>query len=107
MGHASDRAFLVLHALRLKGFAGTEAVAKAAGVDDAAAAAVLEAAKGDGQVIYREGRISGWSLTPAGRERHAELLEAELQAAAYRDTVHKSYQRFLEINGDLLSVCTD
>lgn len=107
MGHASDRAFLVLHALRLKGFAGTPAVAETAGVDEADAAKVLDGAKADGLVIYREGRISGWSLTPAGRQKHAELLEAELAAAAYRDVVHGAYKRFLEINGELLGVCTD
>ena len=30
-----------------------------------------------------------------------------LEASGYRDTVHEAYKRFLEINGDLLGVCTD
>ena len=98
---------MVLHALRLKGFAGTAAVAETAGVSEAEAAEVLEAAKAEAQVIHRDGRISGWSLTPAGRQRHAALLAAELEAGGYRDLVHEGYKRFLEINGDLLGVCTD
>ena len=107
MGHASAPEFLVLHALRLKGFAGTGAVAETAGVTEEEASQRLEAGKADALVVYREGRISGWSLTAAGRTRHGELLEAERQAAAYADRVDNGYRRFLEINGDLLGVCTD
>src|SRR3954469_13011174 len=107
MAHRSDRTFLVLHALRLKGFGGTAAVAETAGVAEADAAEVLEAAKAEAQVIHREGRITGWSLTPAGRQGHGALLAAELETGGYRDTVHEAYKRFLEINGDLLGVCTD
>src|SRR5205823_13287876 len=99
MGHASAPEFLVLHALRLKGFAGTGAVAETAGVSEEDATQRLDAAKADGLVVYREGRISGWSLTATGRARHGELLEAERNAAAYRARVDAGYKRFLELNG--------
>ena len=82
MAHPSDPAFLVLHALRLKEQAGDELV------------------------VRRDGRISGWSLTPAGRARHAELVRDELQAAGARDDVQSAYDRFLHINNDMLAVCT-
>jgi hypothetical protein len=107
MGHASAPEFLVLHALRLKGFAGTGGVAETAGVSEEEASQRLDAAKEAGLVTYREGRISGWSLTAAGRTRHGELLAAERDGAAYTDPVDNNYRRFLEINGDLLGVCTD
>src|SRR3954470_5060720 len=107
MGHASAPEFLVLHALRLKGFAGTGAAAETAGLTEEEASALLDRAKADGLVMYRDGRISGWSLTPNGRTHHGQLLAAELEAGGYRDTVHAGYQRFLEINSNLLGVCTD
>ncbi|MDQ1395953.1 MAG: hypothetical protein QOG64_1212 [Acidimicrobiaceae bacterium] len=107
MGHASEPTFLVIHALRLKGFALPEAVAATTTVAEADVERTLEAAAADGLVQKREGRISGWSLTAAGRERHAKLLAEEAAASGCRDAVDASYRRFLEINGELLAVCTD
>ena len=37
----------------------------------------------------------------------SELLAAELDVAGSRDRVESAYGRFLELNGELLSVCTD
>lgn len=107
MGHVSDPPFLVLHALRLKGFALPEAVAATTKLPEADVEKILQAAAGDGLVQKREGRISGWSLTAPGRERHAKLLAEEAAASNCRDDVDASYRRFLEINGELLGVCTD
>src|SRR5437773_879153 len=107
MSHASEPAFLVLHTLRLKGFASAEAVAGITGQPLADVDAALAQAKDDAWVMYREGRVSGWALTPAGRERHGELLGAERSAAGYREAVQRGYTRFLDVNADLLAVCTD
>jgi hypothetical protein len=57
-------------------------------------------------VLRRDGRVSGWSLTHAGRVRHAELVGKELEASAARDEVQSAYDRFLHINQDMLGVCT-
>jgi hypothetical protein len=57
-------------------------------------------------VIRRDGRVSGWSLTPTGKVRHADLVADELAAAGAHDTVNGAYARFLDINHDMLSVCT-
>src|SRR5688572_1360667 len=57
-------------------------------------------------VVRRDGRISGWSLTPTGRERHASLVADDLAAAGARDAVRGAYERFLQINQDMLGVCT-
>ena len=104
---SSDPGFLVLHALRLKGFADTGIVAAITDLDDAEANKHLEAAQADRLVTRRDGRISGWALTSEGRTKHAELIKGELDAAGVRDVVQNGYRRFLEFNGELLAVCTD
>jgi hypothetical protein len=107
MAHSSEPTFLVLHALRLKGFVAAPAVAELTGLDEGDVTARLERLRDDAQVAYREGRMSGWSLTPAGRTRHAELIADELAAAACRATVDGAYRGFLDVNQELLGVCTD
>ena len=106
MGHVSDPRFLTLHGLRLKGFAEAEAVSRIVGIDEEEAGRHLKQLGADDLVLRREGRISGWSLTPAGRETHAVLLVEDLEAAGARDTVEEAYRRFLAVNSELLAVCT-
>jgi hypothetical protein len=104
---SSDPGFLVLHALRLKGFADTPVVAALTRLDEAEAAKHLEAASNDGQATRRDGRISGWALTPDGRARHAVLIQEELETSGTKGAIEDGYRRFLEFNNELLSVCTD
>ena len=106
VAHPSDPAFLVLHALRLKGFAEDAVVAAMTGFDVDDVGKRLKEQAGDELVLRRDGRISGWSLTPAGRARHGEQVAAELAASGARDTVRSAYDRFLDINHDMLTVCT-
>src|SRR5436853_7838420 len=107
MAHVSDPSFLVLHALRLKGFVASEAVAELTGLDADEVMVHLEAFKDDGLATYREGRLSGWSLTPDGRTRHADLIAAEVAAAACRDTIDAGCREFLNVNQTLCGVCND
>jgi DNA-binding MarR family transcriptional regulator len=107
MAHSSDPAFLVLHALRLKGFAPAPAVAELTGLDEADITATLESLRDNGLAAFREGRLTGWSLTPDGRTRHTELIAAELASAACKPVVESGYGSFLEVNQELLGVCTD
>ncbi|MDP1819928.1 MAG: hypothetical protein Q8K58_08580 [Acidimicrobiales bacterium] len=102
----SDSGTLVLHGLRLKGFAGAEAVAEAVGIEDADAKPELDHLVAHGLASYREGRLSGFTLTPAGREEHARRLEAQLEDTGTRPVIRGAYERFLEINADLLDICT-
>jgi hypothetical protein len=67
---------------------------------------MLDELVADGLATYRDGKISGFSLTRAGRERHARDLAAELDAAGARAAVEDAYRRFLQLNHDLLSICT-
>ena len=107
MAHVSDPDFLVLHALRLKGFIAADAVAELTGLAPAEVTTHLEGFRDAGLSAYREGRLSGWSLTPDGRTRHAELIAAEVASAACKATVDAGYRDFLGVNQTLLGVCTD
>ena len=97
---------LVLHGVRLKGFAEAAAVAALWCLDDAAVDAELKGLADDELVQRREGRVSGWTLTPAGRAAHADLVAAELEAAGARPAVDGAYRRFLRLNPELLGACT-
>ena len=102
-----DRRLLVLHGLRLKGFAAPAAVAEAAGLPVGESTELLEGLVAEGLAKHRSGKVSGFALTPAGRQEHAEQLRAELEVAGARPAVDRAYARFLAHNADLLGVCTD
>jgi hypothetical protein len=106
MGPSSPPRLLALHGLRLKGFAEAGTVAEGAGLTEAEVEAELRALADEGLVKRREGRVSGWSLTPAGRSEHARLVADELEAAGARGLVRDAYRRFLALNPELLAVCT-
>lgn len=98
---------LVLHGLRLAGFKGADKVAELVGLDLTLVEAELAGFADAGWAHYREGRISGWSLTAEGRAEGERRLLAELTAAGCRDQVHGCYRRFLALNEQMLAVCTD
>ncbi len=106
MSAPSDPRTLVMHGLRLKGFAEASAVAEVVAVSEADAKAHLDQLVADQLATYREGRMSGFTLTAAGRAEHARLLSEELDGHGVRDAVHAAYAKFLGHNGDLLTVCT-
>jgi hypothetical protein len=106
MSTPSDLRLLVLHGLRLKGFAEAGVVAEAVGVAEAEAKPLLDQLVVDGSVTYRDGKLSGFALTTPGREHHAGLVATELDAAGARGVVQDAYTRFLQLNKDLLEVCT-
>ena len=107
MSTPSDLRTLVMHGLRLKGFGDPAAVGEAVDVSETEAKPVLDELVAEGLAAYRDGKLSGFSLTKAGREEHARLLAAELDALGVRDAVDAAYRRFLELNAQLLSVCTE
>ena len=78
MSAPSDLRTLVMHGLRLKGFAEAAGVGEAVGVPEADAKPMLDQLVADGLATYRDGKLSGFSLTKPGREEHARLLSAEL-----------------------------
>jgi hypothetical protein len=106
MGHSSDVRLLAMHGLRLRGFAEPDAVAEVVGLDAATVASVLEDLKASELAIYRDGRMTGYMLTPTGRAEHESMLAAELDESGCRDQVQNAYERFLGLNHELLSICT-
>jgi hypothetical protein len=107
MAFASDPRFLVLHGLRLKGFCDTDSLSSATGLRPADVDRHLNGLKADELVLCREGRLSGWCLTPAGRGEHARLIGDETERSGIRPMVEAAYERFVAINTDLLAACTD
>ena len=107
VSHVSDPHFLVLHSLRLKGFATEAAVAELSGLAPSEVDARLSTLGSGGLAMHREGRITGWALTPAGRELHNSSVSDDLAMAGCRSEVDDAYRRFLAVNLAFLTVCTD
>ena len=107
MAHQSDTRMLTLHGLKLKGFAEAEAVAALTGLDHSTATNQLTALAAEGLCLRREGRISGWALTPTGRDTYRQLLHHDVEASGAQQQVDQAYREFLVLNGLLLRVCTD
>ena len=98
---------LVLHALRLRSFATAEVVAERFGMDLDATQATLALSAESGWATFRDGRMTGWSLTTDGRAEGERLLADELARAGSGPAVEDDYRLFLELNGELLAICTD
>lgn len=99
-------AFLVLHALRLKGIAPAEALGVVSGVGEPTLVTILHELRDRELAKLREGRLPGWAITPAGRAEHAHRLAAEVEASGHRGRIEEGYQVFLPLNAELLAVCT-
>jgi len=104
--HPSPARVLVLHGLRLKGFADADALSAVVGVPSDEVRRHLDELAADELVLRRDGRLSGWALTPGGRKTHAELVAIELDESGRRSEVERAYRDFLALNRDLLEACT-
>jgi hypothetical protein len=107
MPFSSDPSLLALHGLRLAGFSSVEKVATLSGLSAEEVQRELETFAGRGWALYKEGRMSGWVLTPDGRAEGERRLVAELDACGVRHVVDGCYRRFLALNGQMLGVCTE
>ncbi len=106
VGESESVWLVVLHGLRVKGFAEAPALADFAGLGDAEVIGVLEELSGAGLADHREGAIGGWHLTPAGRADHATALAAELDSSGARAHVQAGYERFADLDRAVKVVCT-
>lgn len=107
MDRATDTEFVVLHALRLKGFAETDTIAVSIERPVDAVAEILDRLAAAGMVLRRDGRVSGWALTSQGKERHACEVAAVMAVPDRRARLQAAYERFLPLNPRALAVCTD
>jgi hypothetical protein len=105
--HRSDPDLLVLHALRLKGFAEPPAVSEAVALEEAAVAERLEAFQERELVKRREGRVSGFTLLPRGKELHTTMLDADRAAAGCVAEIESAYAAFLAHNETFKQLCVD
>ncbi|MGZ0147962.1 transcriptional regulator [Kribbella sp. WER1] len=95
---------LVLHAVRLLGFADTRAVAKRFELSTNQTQEALEVGEARGWVTFSSfAGTSGWSLTEEGRAENERLLKTE----GGKETVQQVYDEFLPLNALLQQACTD
>jgi hypothetical protein len=108
MTHESAFELLVLHAVRITGFAGTPVLARRYGLDPAATEEALRDFEAYGWVQHTSfAGDGGWSLTERGRAENERRLAAELDATGAADQIRDVYQEFLPLNALLLRACTD
>jgi phosphoenolpyruvate-protein kinase (PTS system EI component) len=95
--------FLVLHALRIKGFSAASTIAELSTIEPERTVALLAELAETGHTKFFEARDL-WQLTPAGKERHAAEI---VGAAAEQGTgLRAHYGSFLELNTRLKELCT-
>lgn len=104
--HTTDQDLLVLHALRCAGFSGTARLAEVTGLSEAQAESELIDLAVAGLVTRTAGDFGGWGLSEAGRTAGVARITAELDATGARPLVEHTHEGFLELNPELLDLCT-
>lgn len=95
----SDPETLVLHAVRLLGFAESERVASRFAQDPGETHELILDLEAHGWVSRSEfAGASGWSLTERGRAEDERRLADELDAAGIRPVVEAAHERFVPLN---------
>lgn len=108
MTRDSPLGLLVLHSVRVTGFADTPVIARRYGLDAAETQEVLDDARARGWIEHTAfAGTAGWSLTEAGRAENERRLAAELAGVGGADEVRTVYREFLPLNALLLQACTD
>ncbi|WP_336707335.1 transcriptional regulator [Oerskovia sp. USHLN155] len=99
---------LVLHAVRVCGYADSATLARRFDLDPAETDELLGDFEAYGWVQRSAfADLSGWSLTEAGRGEDERRLAAELAATGRADDVRDAYREFLPLNARLQRACTD
>ena len=108
MSHRSTPELLVLHAVRLVGFADSDTIAERAGMGGDEALHALRAAEGEDWVQHLAfADLDGWSLTDAGRTENERRLADERSRVDPEDTITAVYRAFLPLNARLVRAVTD
>ncbi len=108
MTRDSAPGLLVLHAVRITGFADSPVIAHRYGLDAAETKEMLHDVEARGWVQYAAfAGTGGWSLTQLGRTENERLLAAELARAGGAGEVRNVYREFLPLNALLQRACTD
>jgi hypothetical protein len=99
---------LVLHAVRVTGFADVPALARRFGTGLDETTELLEDAEARGWVQRSAFTgLGGWSLTVAGRAENERQLAVELAGTGRAEEVREVHRDFLPLNARLQRACTD
>ncbi len=104
MAHESDPRFLVLHALKVKGFAKVEVLSELTALPQVEVEGQLKQLQHEELVLFREARAL-WQLSPAGRVEHAVALAADVAASGAAKALATPYQEFLALNESFKELC--
>jgi len=108
MSHRSTPELLVLHAVRLVGFADSDTIAERAGMGGDEVLHALRAAEREDWVQHLAfADLDGWSLTDAGRTENERRLADERSRVDPDDTITAVYRAFLPLNARLVRAVTD
>lgn len=108
MSRPSSKELLILHAVRLTGFAHPTALAKRARVSEIDVSRFLQHAEQQGWVQHFDfADLEGWSLTDSGKLENERQLALELERADARSTVADIYRNFLPFNRRLVQAVTN
>jgi hypothetical protein len=97
---------LVMHALRIKGVAGTDAVGRISGLAPSVVATCADELTEAGWAVSRTGRFAGWALTAPGRQRYEELWSEHRRQVEGNADLAGAYDRFVSLNDRFKIVCT-
>ncbi|GAA5200251.1 hypothetical protein GCM10023322_77710 [Rugosimonospora acidiphila] len=107
MNGPSPTDLLVLHTVRLKGFADTVAVAARFGLDPDQTREELLDAQARGWISRSSfGDLTGWSLSDLGYRHNEAQLRDELDRTGAHATVAAVHERFLPLNARAAEVFT-
>ena len=108
MSHRSEPQLLVLHAVRLLGFAGVDDIAHRARASTEDTQVLLRQAERSNWVQHLEFfDLNGWSLTDIGKWENERQLALERRDADPDDEIAAVYRDFLPLNARMLSATTD
>jgi len=107
MTHDSDPALLVLHGVRILGFAGAVRVVARFGLSEHDVSEQLLDDQARGWVTWSSfGDDGGWALTEAGRQQNEEMLADELDETNAKPEVEQAHRVFVPFNEAVSRACT-
>lgn len=104
---STDLGLMVHLGVRLAPLVPRQRLAEVVGLPEAEVAERLDELVAKHWVAFHAPAPSGWTLTPDGHQELSARLATELDSAGLRTPLEAAYQRFVDMNGDVLAVCTD
>jgi len=97
--------FDVLHVVRLRGVLQREVILEILGCPEPELDPLIAGLVDEGNIFFREGRrVSGFTLTEAGRDKHAAMLATQREPALDHQ-LDQVYDAFLDHNPRVKSLC--